>query len=52
MDYSSEPDIIQIHRPVIDESDDGIFLYFHDLPPVLLKHPPIIIDDTPHDQDE
>ena len=25
-------------HPVIDEQDDGIYLYFHDLPPVLLHN--------------
>ena len=33
MDGSSEPDIIRIRRPVIDEREDGIYMYFHDLPP-------------------
>lgn len=34
-------------HPVIDKRDDGIYLYFHDLPPVLLKRPPVIVDGTP-----
>ena len=34
MDSSSEPDIIRIRRPVIDERPDGsIALYFHTMPP-------------------
>ena len=42
MDGSSEPDIIRIRRPVIDERPDGIYLYFHPLPPDGGK--PITID--------
>lgn len=31
MDGSSEPDIIRIRRPVIDERDGAYYLYFHRL---------------------
>ena len=32
MDGSSEPDIIRLRRPVIDERPDGIYHYFHPMP--------------------
>ena len=38
----------QFHdHPVIDEQDDGTYLYFQDLPPLLLKGPIITPDDAP-----
>lgn len=48
--YSGE---VNLDHPVIDEQDDGIYLYFHDLPPILLKNPIILPDedDAPHDED-
>lgn len=49
MDANSEPDIIQIHPPVVDEREEGIYLYFHDMPPILLECPYII---PPEDDDE
>ena len=48
--YSGE---VNLDHPVIDEQDDGIYLYFTPLPPILL-HDPIILpdeDDAPHDED-
>ena len=52
MDSNSEPDIIRYCRPVIDERPDGIYMYFHPLPAVLLNNPIIIGDDDflPDDQ--
>ena len=50
MDYNSEPDIIQIHPPVIDRRDDGIYMYFHDLPPYLPKLR-ILPEETPPDEE-
>ena len=52
MDSNSEPDIIRYCRPVIDERPDGIYMYFHPLPAVLLKNPIIFGDDDflPDDQ--
>ena len=41
MDGSSEPDIIRLRRPVIDERPDGIYLYFHPMPSDLIMHNPI-----------
>ena len=54
MDANSEPDIIQIHPPVIDEREDGTYLYFHELPPILLKCPYIIPpeEEDPDDEDD
>ena len=34
--YSGE---VNLDHPVIDEQEDGIYMYFHDLPPILLKNP-------------
>ena len=34
--YSGE---VNLDHPVIDERPDGTCLYFHDLPPILLKDP-------------
>ena len=39
MDSNSEPDIIRIGRPVIDERPDGTRLYFSPLPTILLNNP-------------
>ena len=43
--YSGE---VNLDHPVIDQHEDGIGLYFHDLPPILLKCPYII----PPDEDD
>ena len=32
-------------HPVIDEREDGIYIYFHDMPPLLLKDPIIYCDE-------
>jgi len=46
---------VNLDHPVIDEQDDGtVKIYFHDLPPILLKCPYIIPpqeDDAPPDED-
>ena len=34
-----EPQELFHDHPVIDERPDGTCLYFHDLPPILLKDP-------------
>ena len=34
--YSGE---VNLDHPVIDQHEDGTYMYFHDLPPVLLKCP-------------
>ncbi len=41
-------------HPVIDEREDGYYLYWHDLPPVLLKNPIHLseADMNPPDQDD
>lgn len=44
--YSGE---VNLDHPVIDEREDGIYMYFHELPPILLKCPYII---TPEDDDD
>ena len=52
MDDSNNPDIIRLRRPVIDKRPDGIYLYFHPLPPVLIKRNPISSGDWPCDPDD
>jgi len=49
MDGSSEPDIIRLRRPVIDERPDGIYLYFHPMPSDLITRNPIHL--SPQDKD-
>ena len=55
MNGNNEPDVIRLSRPVIDEREDGYYLYFHDLPPVLIENPirfsPEDLEDTPPDPD-
>ena len=38
-------------HPVIDEREDGTYLYFTPLPPILLKNP-IILPDEDDDEDQ
>lgn len=40
--YSGE---VNLDHPVIDEREDGIYMYFHDLPPILYDDPIHISDD-------
>jgi len=40
--YSGEANL---DHPVIDDRPDGTYLYFHDLPPILLKCPYVIVPD-------
>ena len=49
--YSGE---VNLDHPVIDEREDGIYMYFHELPPILLKCPYIITpeDDDPPDENQ
>ena len=44
--YSGE---VNLDHPVIDKRPDGTALYFHNLPPVLLKRDPIIYDQEEDD---
>lgn len=44
--YSGE---VNLDHPVIDKRPDGIYMYFHDLPPILLKRDPIIYDQEEDD---
>jgi len=39
-------------HPVIDEREDGIYLYWHELPPILLKNPPRIRYPTADDNEK
>ena len=42
MSYQKNSGEVNLDHPVIDEQQDGIRLYFHPLPPLLLKCPYIL----------